>query len=411
MPLLSETTMQAPLIDSFVFQAQELSQKLSRTSHNTLTGYWLFEFPATNQRNRATPLYLSMQHGQVVFSGDKPLSWQSLLKTFQRYVPRLRSESARHSISTLEQQLILKAPVSKPAALQELIDALRQLNLITPEEVIQASRLKILADFDTYLFDYAGYAQFLPSSQLDTSLSTGFELGQLLTEAHKRHTLWRKLHSQIGSMEHIPILNPEVLTQSHLSIEQKQRLEGLVPGTKTLNEIAASLGQDRLEIAKGFVQLLSNGLVSLTAPKRNTAPTIVIVDDSPLILKQFKSLVMSWGYHVELSQNPATALQTMLNSDPMMIFLDINMPGINGFELVKQIRRQPGLAAVPLIMLTGEKTLSNNWRAQWSGCKFLTKPLTPQEVPQFQMELRMLLEELAPLQRQHQLKTSLIGER
>ncbi|MCG8362671.1 MAG: hypothetical protein MJA27_04965, partial [Pseudanabaenales cyanobacterium] len=46
-------------------------------------------------------------------------------------------------------------------------------------------------------------------------------------------------------------------------------------------------------------------------------------------------------------------------------------------------------------------TLSNNWRAQWSGCQFLTKPLTPKEVPDFQVELRMLLEELAPLHRQN----------
>jgi CheY-like chemotaxis protein len=404
--------MQAPITERFFFQAQELSQKLSQVSQGMLTGYWLFEFLATNQLHQVTSLYLSVQQGQVIFSGDRPLSWQSLLKAFQQYIPRLRSDGAKHSIARLEQQFILKASSSKLAALQELLSALYQLNLITFEEVTQSLRLKILADFDTYLFEYPGHAQFLPSVQLDESgLNTGFELQELLTEAQRRHHLWRRLCSQIPSMDSIPVLNPEAIAQSHLSIAQKQRLEELVPGTKTLNQIASFLMQDRLEIAKGFAQLISNGLISLKAPEGNTAPKIVIVDDSPLILRQFKSLVTHWGYQVELSQNPETALQTMLCAQPALIFLDINMPNVNGFELVKQIRRQPGLAAVPLIMLTGEKTLSNNWRAQWSGCKFLTKPLTPQEVPQFQMELRMLLEELAPLPVPNQQRTSFTEER
>ncbi|NJO39167.1 MAG: response regulator [Cyanobacteria bacterium CRU_2_1] len=220
--------------------------------------------------------------------------------------------------------------------------------------------------------------------------------------------LWRKLKVQIPSLNSIPVLNEDTAMRSNLSIEQKQRLEKLASGDRTLNDIASALAQDPLEIAKGFAQLINNGLVTLKSPMKPSMAQIVIVDDSPLILKQFRSLVTSWGYQVKLSQDPVTALQTILQSNPVIIFLDINMPEITGFELVKQIRRQPELASIPLVMLTAEKTLSNNWRAQWSGCRFLTKPLTPKEVPDFQMELRLLLEELAPLHTQKSVETILI---
>ena len=77
--------------------------------------------------------------------------------------------------------------------------------------------------------------------------------------------------------------------------------------------------------------------------------------------------------------------------EPSVIFIDINMPEISGFELVKQIRKQPQLAAIPLVILTGEQKLSNRWRAQWSGCEFLTKPLASGDVSDFQARLEELL--------------------
>jgi CheY-like chemotaxis protein len=72
------------------------------------------------------------------------------------------------------------------------------------------------------------------------------------------------------------------------------------------------------------------------------------------------------------------------------------MPGASGFDLIKQIRRQPQLTSIPLVLLTAEKTVSNQWRAQWASCKFLAKPRTSAEIPVFRTELRQMLEEMAP---------------
>lgn len=387
------TTISAPY--SFAFQAQELPRKLSQISTETLTGYWLCKFSAADCERQSNLLYLVLSDGKILFSGQHQLSWRNILQTLQRYVLRLRSEKAKVALLTLEQKLLLKEQEQSTASLVQPLEELCKLDLINSHEITQALRLKILSDLDHPSFNSAaGYAQFLPCSQpVLHPLLPGFELKELISEARKRQVLWYKLKQQIPLMESVPVLNMEVIKRSDLSPEQIQRLESLVIGNKTLNQISAALAQDPLEIAKGFAQLVSKGLVTLLAPTP-IAPEIVIIDDSILILKQFRGLVTSWGYTVKLFQNPAIALQNLQHSTPSVIFLDINMPEINGFDLVKQIRRQPGLASVPLVMLTAEKTLSNNWRSRWSGCKFLSKPLHPKEVPAFQVELRMLLEDI-----------------
>jgi CheY-like chemotaxis protein len=73
------------------------------------------------------------------------------------------------------------------------------------------------------------------------------------------------------------------------------------------------------------------------------------------------------------------------------------MPGITGFQLMKQIRSQPKLASIPLIVMTAEKSMLNQQRAKWSKSKFLSKPLSIEEIPQFKSELTAVLQEFAPI--------------
>ena len=385
---------------SFQFQAQELPQKLRQMAQEALTGYWLFEFPALAGTKVANLWYLGLSEGQVVFSGNQPCCWNALFETSQRYTARLRNGDAKHAILKLEQQQTLTHPTNRSTALLNLLKELNELNLLSAAEVREALRLRALADFDTYLFDYAGQAHFLPSSSVEAQLPiSGLDIDMLLSKAKERQGLWRKLKMLIPSMERVPILNTKVVQASHLSVEQKQRLESLVSTNKTLNEVAVFLAQDSLEIAKFFAKLINESLVSLRSSPVAETVEIFVVDDSPILLRQFESLVTSWGYCVRSFYEPLMAVQGLTEANPAVIFLDINMPEVTGFDLVKQIRRLPGLESVPVIMLTAEKSLSNNWRARWSGCQFMSKPLTPSEIPTFRLELRALLTELAPLHR------------
>ncbi|NJK60375.1 MAG: response regulator [Oscillatoriales cyanobacterium SM2_1_8] len=53
-----------------------------------------------------------------------------------------------------------------------------------------------------------------------------------------------------------------------------------------------------------------------------------------------------------------------------MAFLDINMPGISGFELIAQIRRQPEIAQMPIVLVTAEGHIANSMRAKWANSRF-----------------------------------------
>ncbi|WP_041780203.1 response regulator [Allocoleopsis franciscana] len=380
---------------TFKFQAQELPQKLCQVSQEALTGYLLFEFPILGGTDSMNRWCLGVSQGQVVFSGNQKLSWQVFLKIFQRYISRLQNADVRYALVELEKRFMQEKQKGQSVLFLELMHELQQLGLFTMEELRGALRLGILSDFDTYLFKYPGQAKFIPSTplELQTSLS-GFDIEDLLSQAKERQVWWKKLRTTIPSMESVPLINSEVVNSANLTNQQKLWLKTLVSKGQTLNDIASSLAQDSLEIAKVFASLIDKRFIKIQSPPVTSTPEIFVVDDSPLILKQFETLVTTWGYSVRAFNDPTTLLQSIPHSNPAVFFLDINMPGITGFDLVKQIRRQPQLASVPIIMLTAEQTLTNNWRARWSGCQFLSKPLAPNDVSRFKQGLRLLLSQL-----------------
>jgi CheY-like chemotaxis protein len=136
----------------------------------------------------------------------------------------------------------------------------------------------------------------------------------------------------------------------------------------------------------------------VTAPKSvKDEPRVFIVDDSPVLLQQMQRLLISWGYQVAFTDDAEVATDKILEYKPTIVFIDINMPSLNGFDLIKQIRRQRDLAALSLVLVTAENSMTNNFRARWANCRFLAKPRSSSDTPKFRDELRNLLRELAPL--------------
>ncbi|MBW4621907.1 MAG: response regulator [Cyanosarcina radialis HA8281-LM2] len=390
--------MTSPPSFTFSFNPQELPDKLTQASQHVSSGYWQFQLATAEPNSSGSLWQLALAQKQIVFSGIEPLSWQSLNKTLRRYLPKLRDPNAQQAIATIEQE----STPEEIGQLKKMVDKVVKLGLMTHQEVIEALRSQILSDFDTYLFDRAGEAQFIPNSQLIIQTPIpGFQLESLLVNAQRRRQEWEGLKTEIPSLAIVPSLNQELLERSNLPLAQKQQLQKLVRGGRNFSEIAYALAKDPLDIAKLFVPMIRKGLVQVDLssyqPKSEPGPEIFIVDDSPLLLQQFQSVVASWGYQVNCCQNALIAVNEMLNANPAAIFLDINMPGASGFDLIKQIRRQPQLNSIPLVLLTAEKSMSNQFRAQWAGCRFLSKPRATEEIATFKAELRNLLQELAPL--------------
>ena len=130
---------------------------------------------------------------------------------------------------------------------------------------------------------------------------------------------------------------------------------------------------------------------------RKDEPKVFIVDDSPVLLQQMQRLLVGWGYQVDFTDHAEEATDKILEYKPTIVFIDINMPSLNGFDLIKQIRRQRELATLSLVLVTAENSMTNNFRARWANCRFLAKPRSSSDTPKFRDELRNLLRELAPL--------------
>jgi CheY-like chemotaxis protein len=375
-------------IDQFSFHAQELPQKLAEHVPLAGGGYWQSRFDRLSGRKQPFCWNLGVSNGKIFYSGSQLWSSQSLIKVVQRYVSSTRQEAAKAYFSQLQS----KAQAITPT---QLIAQTKQLGLLDNAQLMEALRLKILNDLDTYCLMGSGETEFIPDESLTAQLPiAGFNAQVLMDEAVHRQFLWYQLKKHVPSMNLIPIINQEALERSSLPESQQAHMQNWVQSGKTLNNIAIGLAKDTLEIAKIFAKLVGSGIVQLVPPTQCEPSTIMIIDDSPLVLMQFQHWVTTLGYPIMVCQDAEVALSRILLVKPSAIFIDINMPGISGFELAKQIRQKPQISAIPLVILTGEQKLSNKWRAQWSGCEFLTKPLSASEIGLFQNQLQELLQRL-----------------
>lgn len=387
------------LTDNLYFDANNLaSVVLDTVAQERQTGCWQFQLKREHG-NLSLAWYLYFSQGHIVFSGPQPLSLRSLLKTLQRYLAPLRTTQAKHTI----QALLSETPASERELYGKLLDTIEDVLSIPPQDVVQAIQLQIISDFETYL-DLAGLGKFIPDLQSPNQLSlkmsiSDFTVETIFSKYLSRKNEWQALQPYIPSMKAIAQLNVAALDQSELSDVQKQQLQKLVQPNQSLQAIAEATAKDSLNVAQKFSTFVRRGLVTLQLPATdaNAAPQIFIVDDSLAFLQQIQKLVSTWGYQVQAWSHASSATEKMLEVNPSVIFLDINMPGLSGFDLIKEIRREPRLSALPLVLLTAENSLSNQWRAKWGNCKFLTKPRSRDEISTFQLELKELLQSISPI--------------
>ena len=108
-------------------------------------------------------------------------------------------------------------------------------------------------------------------------------------------------------------------------------------------------------------------------------PSILIVDDEPSILQSLSGLLTDEGFEIYTADNGYEALKIIDSEMPDMVLLDIWMPGIDGIETLKEIKK--GSAALPVIIITGHGNVETAVKATKLGAfDLIEKPLNIDKV-------------------------------
>jgi DNA-binding response OmpR family regulator len=143
---------------------------------------------------------------------------------------------------------------------------------------------------------------------------------------------------------------------------------------------------------KDQVEELNHAMFEPT-PTPDMSGPILVIDDEPYILRSLSYLLQREGYTVETATNGRQGLQIVRSMRPPLVFLDIMMPHMNGYEVCEQVKQDPSLAGTYVIMLSAKGQQIDRERGLLGGAdEYMTKPFSPREVAQ---RVRSILAERA----------------
>jgi two-component system, chemotaxis family, response regulator PixG len=220
-----------------------------------------------------------------------------------------------------------------------------------------------------------------------------------------------KLINQIGEVwqswqdakvtDKLPDLAPVILQSQKLqektSISAYQSLCKLLNGNKTIRDLAVQLRTSPLQVVNSLLPYIQSGVFGLvTVPdllelelfnsssneyNNQNRPLIACIDDSLMISHMMEQIISMAGYRFIAINDPLQAVSALMDHQPDLIFLDIVMPKINGYDLCAQLRKHPEFTATPIIFLTTSNGLIDRFKAKMVGSSdFLKKTINADEL-------------------------------
>ena len=111
------------------------------------------------------------------------------------------------------------------------------------------------------------------------------------------------------------------------------------------------------------------------------AKTVLIAEDEPFIVESLTFLLTKAGYDVASCGEGNAALRAIVERKPDLLILDVMLPGINGFDLLRRLRDTPGLSRLPVMALTAKGQEADKLRMLELGADdFVTKPFSNKEL-------------------------------
>lgn len=108
---------------------------------------------------------------------------------------------------------------------------------------------------------------------------------------------------------------------------------------------------------------------------------VLVVDDSNTIRRSAEIFLKQGGYEVLLAEDGFDALSKINDFKPDMVFCDILMPKLDGYQTCAIVKRNDAFASTPVVMLSSKDGVFDKARGRMVGCEdYLTKPFTKDQL-------------------------------
>lgn len=224
--------------------------------------------------------------------------------------------------------------------------------------------------------------------------------------------MWQEWHTQkLGNISpsKTPVIRHPVQLYRQTTPIIYQNLVQVITGKRTLREIAAEIDEDLLLLTRSLTRYIQTGIIELIdlpdlklsqigavlpigkaarhdrpiggtpsiLPKLAQSKLVICIDDNPEVCESMRAIVTDAGYRFIAIQDATQALPRLLENKPDLIFLDLIMPKVNGYEICGQIRRVSTFSQIPIVILTGKDGLLDRVRSKVVGAsEFTSKPIT-----------------------------------
>jgi two-component system, chemotaxis family, response regulator PixG len=232
-------------------------------------------------------------------------------------------------------------------------------------------------------------AENLPSEGIIT-----VDIKQAIAEADRQLKLWQTVGVNFAP-DRVPIIKEVEQLEQNTSSSVYQALKKLLDGRRTLRDLALKMNRDVVRVTSLLLPFIQLGSIELTnvadaiAPislvtdaDKPPQPLIACIDDSRLICHLMETILLSAGYRSVSVNDPLKSINILLALKPDLIFLDLIMPNLNGYQVCQKLRKYSLLRNTPIIILTANDGMIDRARAKIVGASgFLSKSkVDPQKV-------------------------------
>ena len=104
--------------------------------------------------------------------------------------------------------------------------------------------------------------------------------------------------------------------------------------------------------------------------------SLLVVEDNETNMMIFRDILTAAGHRVLEAVTADEALVIALNDRPDLILMDIQLPGLDGIEAVRRLKRDPATQSIPIVALTAHAMAAHREKALEAGCSgYITKPI------------------------------------